>query len=58
MIITLILKITISSIVIGLKNSYFPLAISLAKLLSGSFLLGSEEEEVVQQRNHVSKQNY
>ena len=36
----LIIKITISSIVIGLKNSYFSLN-SLAKLLSDSLLLDS-----------------
>ena len=37
---TLIIKITISSNVIGLKNSYFPTN-SLAKLLSDSLLLDS-----------------
>ena len=37
-IIGLIIKITISSIVIGLKNSYFPTN-SVAKLLSDSLLL-------------------
>ena len=36
----IIIKITIFSIVIGLKNSYFPL-ISLAKLLSDSLLSDS-----------------
>ena len=39
-IITIIIKITISSIVIGLKSSYFPL-INFAKLLSDSLLLDS-----------------